>query len=291
MRPTLIHAHIGVNAFVGALIARSVHAPLVTTVQGSDINYGIDRSVGNRFRRWATLFGLRSSAAIVGVSPSICRKVVETGIPNSRVTQIPNGFDVSKFYPMSRADSRQKLGLPLDKKIVLYVGNLVPVKGVDILIDAFDRIRSVDDGPVLYCVGDGSEAPLLKSRIKERNLEKNVFLLGRRPHDEIPLWMNACDLFVLASRNEGWPTVLSEVLACGKPVVGTNVGSIPDIMRHEFLGEVVPTEDPVALSNGIQRVLNYPDDSAKIRSYASQYTWDHISSSILKTYEATLRSK
>lgn len=284
--PDLIHAHMGLNAFTGAMMARVVKVPLITTVYGSDINLGIRFPGGKRFRRWAQMFGLRSSQAVIGVSKALCREVVELGVSESKVHHIPNGFDESKFFAMNPAVVRSKLGLGLSEKIVLYVGNLVRVKGVDVLIDAFTRMRYLSGEVLLYCVGDGPDRGRLQAQAKECGLSQRVVFVGRRPHAEIPLWMNACDLFVMASRNEGWPTVLSEVLACGKPVVATAVGGIPEIVRHKFLGELVEPEAPAALAASMLRILRRQADSNAIQSYAQQFSWRRIAAEILRVYDA-----
>ena len=288
VRPDLIHAHLGLNVFTAAVLARWLKVPLVTTMYGSDINYGTEVRRGNMFRRWATLFGLRASRVVMGVSDALCRRVVALGIPSSRVVQIPNGFDEAKFFPMDKNEARRRLGLPLKGRIMLSVANLVPVKGVDILVDAFSRSRSGAGDVALYCVGDGPETEQLRAAVKTNGLEGKVFFVGQRGHSEIPLWMNACDLFVMASRNEGWPTVLSEVLGCGRPVVATAVGGIPEIIRHDFLGELVEPERPEALADAIDLNLGREFDAAAICSYAEQFRWSNIVPRVLEVYKSVV---
>ena len=289
-KPDVVHAHMGMNSFTGVSVSRLTKAPLVTTVNGSDINYRTQPRPGNGFRRWATLVGLRYSNTVVGISEDLCRKVVGLGIPESRVVHIPDGYDGSKFHPMDPARARQMLGLPPDGRIVLSVGNLVPVKATDLLIKALSSLNDTSDNVYLYCVGGGPEEQRLRSLARQKKVAHKVRLVGPRPHHEIPLWMNACDLFVMASRNEGWPSVLPEALACGKRVVGTAVGGIPEIIHSERLGELVEPGNATALAGAISRNLDRQSDSEAICSYAKQFEWGTIVPRLLAVYGSAVET-
>lgn len=284
-RSDVVHGHMGLNAFTAAVVARWRRVPLVTTMNGSDVNLGTAVRRGNRFRRWATIFGLRSSRRVIGISEDLSRKVVALGVSPSRVVHIPDGFDEEKFHRIDRDEARRRLGLPTDGKIVLSVSSLSRVKGPDVLVDAFGRCR-FSGGLDLYLVGDGHERDNLATAARRGGLDGRVHFMGRRPHEEIPLWMNACDLFVMASRNEGWPSVLSEVLGCGRPVVATAVGGIPEIIKHSFLGELVEPENPEALAAAIDSNLGRSFDSEAISRYAEQFRWSAIVPRIMEVYKA-----
>ena len=120
-----------------------------------------------------------------------------------KVQIIPNGFDQSKFYVKDQRECRMSLGLPTDKKIILTVGNLLTVKGHRYLIEAMEVIRSKRGDVICAIIGTGNLRQKLDDQIAQLNLRNEVILTGGRPHDEIPLWMNACDLFVPPSLNEG----------------------------------------------------------------------------------------
>lgn len=282
----LVHSHMGLNSFTGAAVALRHRVPLVTTVNGSDINVGTQVRPGNGFRRWATLRGLQASRMVIGISQDLCSKVAGLGIPEERVVHIPDGFDGAKFHPMDASGARRALGLPLDRKIVLSVSNLVPVKGLDLLIDAFAKSRSSSEGAHLYIVGDGPEYEPLSQAIGEQGVENKVHLVGRRDHSEVPLWMNACDLFAMASHSEGWPSVLPEVLACGRPVVATAVGGIPEIICEELLGELVSPGDAPGLMKAIDRNLRRSFDSEAISSYVQRFEWGCIVPRVLEVYRS-----
>ncbi|GAH02137.1 unnamed protein product, partial [marine sediment metagenome] len=134
---------------------------------------------------------------------------------NKNVFYVPNGFTSSLFYPMDKTKVKRKLNLPLDKKIVLNVANLYLVKGQRYLIEAVKELVKYRKDVLCIIVGDGPLRKDLKSQIKKLCLENYVKLVGSKPHDEIPLWMNAADLFVLPSLSEGNPTVMFEALGVG----------------------------------------------------------------------------
>jgi glycosyltransferase involved in cell wall biosynthesis len=113
-------------------------------------------------------------------------------------------------------------------------------------------------------------------------------LAGGKPHDEIPLWMNACDLFVLPSLNEGNPTVLPEALGCGKPFVGTKVGGVPEVIASDDYGLLVEPADPEGLAEKILVALDREWDREMILAYAERYTWENIAKEIMGVYEQVL---
>jgi glycosyltransferase involved in cell wall biosynthesis len=129
----------------------------------------------------------------------------------------------------------------------------------------------------------------LTTLIEKKDLGKYVFLAGGKPHSEIPLWINACDVFVLPSLNEGNPTVMFEALGCGKPFVGTKVGGVPEIISSEEYGILVNPADSHDLADKILLALEREWDTAKILTYAEQFTWDTIAKEIVGIYSNVVR--
>ena len=289
--PDVVHAHMGLNTFYGAAVARRGGIPLVTTVQGSGVTFGTQPGVGNLVRRRATVSGLRASSALIGVSKFLCQRVTDLGVPRANVVHIPNGFDPANFRPTERAEARRALGIPETGKMLLYVGNLVPVKGVDVLLAAFGQLPRAQSDPVLYCVGDGPERARLEAKAAADGLTGRVLFIGRRPHDEIPKWMGACDAFVLPSLAEGFGLVLLEALACGRRVVGTAVGGVPEVVRDPSLGVVVPPESPEPLAAALRQVLDAEADPESIHASVLDYTWDKISARTADVYRRVLGSQ
>ncbi|WP_010480047.1 glycosyltransferase family 4 protein [Thermococcus zilligii] len=202
---------------------------------------------------------------------------------------IPNGFYEGKFKPIPTAFARSQLKLPLDKRIVLNVAQMYSdVKGHKILLKAFYKVANSTDDTILVLVGDGKLRPDLEKLASRLGISERVVFAGSKPHDEIPLWMNAADLFVLPSLSEGNPTVMFEALGVGLPFVGTAVGGVPEIITSEDYGLLCPPADPECLAEKILIGLEKEWDREKIRKYAEQFTWENIAKQILRVYENML---
>jgi glycosyltransferase involved in cell wall biosynthesis len=144
---------------------------------------------------------------------------------------------------------------------LLFVGNLVPVKGIDVLLAACRRLNG-EFGPwQLHLVGGGPLRQPLAREAKELGLESQVVFHGQTPHDELPAWFRAADLLVLPSRSEGVPNVLLEAMACGLPFVASRVGGIPEI-AHLGPCRLVTPQRPAELASAITEMLASPVQSA-----------------------------
>lgn len=209
----------------------------------------------------------------------------------NRMAVISNGFDSKSFYPIiNKINVKQKLNLPLDKKVILNVARLYPVKGQRYLIEAVKEIVKYRKDILCIIIGDGPLREDLKAQIKKLGLENYVQLVGSKPYDGLPFWINAADLFVLPSLSEGNPTVMFEALGCGKPFVGTKVGGIPEIITSEDYGLLCEPANAEDLAEKILIALEKSWDTEKIRKYAEQFTWENIAKAIMKIYEKILRN-
>jgi glycosyltransferase involved in cell wall biosynthesis len=177
---------------------------------------------------------------------------VALGAESSRVRVVYDGIDSQLFHPGPRDAARARLAKELDFQapVVLFIGNLLPVKGLDVLIESFARppLQGVDFTCLL--IGQGPLRSRLEDQITRRGLQGRVKLLGPRPHDQLPDWYRAADLFVLPSYSEGVPVVLLEAIACGTPFVASRVGGIPEI-AHLGASRLVPAGDAAALAEAI----------------------------------------
>ncbi|HZL34039.1 MAG TPA: glycosyltransferase [Tepidisphaeraceae bacterium] len=228
-------------------LAHRAGLPAVVKVHGSDI-LTLGRYPGRRER---TLDGLRRADGIVAVSNDLAARMTAAGIDPSKIRVIYNGVDTSIFHPGSREAARLRLGIDSGRPILLYAGNLHPVKGVDVLAEACAQLAREGLDFVCYMIGDGRMRPILERMIVSCNLQNRVKLVGSRPHAELADWFRAADLFVLPSRSEGVPNVLLEASACGTPFVASRVGGIPEIM-HLGDGTLVPSEDSTALASAMR---------------------------------------
>ena len=282
MQFDLVHAHFTWSAgFVGARLKEKYGVPFVVTAHGYDI-YSLP-FIDNEWRNKIE-YVLNAADRIVTVSRSNQACIMKLNV-STPVTVIPNGFKSGLFYPRDSSECRKILNLPREKKIILTVGNLEPVKGQKYLVDAFKTINSERKDAICAIVGGGRLQHALKRQIHSLGLDDIILLAGGKPHEDIPLWMNACDLFVLPSLNEGNPTVMFEALGCGKPFLGTKVGGIPEIIISNDYGHLVEPADSNDLAQKILVSLNQAWDSMKIRAYAERYDWDNASREIIRVYE------
>ena len=254
------------DGFASALIAKIFKKPFFIKVHGTDVN-SFTRYF---FRRKMIMYAFKKAIKIIAVSADLKRKIVKLGIPQEKIEVIPNGINFELFRPIDKNLCREALDLPIDKKIVLYVGNLEKVKGVDVLIDA---MQYLDKDVYLVIAGDGRLKHTLKSKVKNLKLEENIVFVGSKPHQDMPFWINASDIFCLPSRNEGCPNVVLEALSCGTPVVATRVGGVPDIIESDEVGLLVEPASSDKLSAALKLALSKEWDRQSIREKAPQLNW------------------
>ena len=161
------------------------------------------------------------------------------------------------FGPVRGRRLDGRLGLPPDIPIILFVGNLLPVKGLDVLVEACSLLKR--DGAKFSCllIGQGPMRKRLESQIAGLQLQDQVKMLGPKPNEELPDWYRAATLFVLPSRSEGLPTVLREAAACGTPFVASRVGGIPEI-AHWFQAGSSSLKMPGELARAIREMIESP---------------------------------
>jgi glycosyltransferase involved in cell wall biosynthesis len=281
----LIHAHFTWSAgYAGARLKEEYDVPFVVTGHGYDIY-----SLPFKDDEWRAKieYVLNTADHIITVSQSnlACIQKLDVSTP---VTVIPNGFRSDLFYPRDPLKCRKALNLPLDKKILLTVGNLEPVKGQRYLVEAVQRIIRERKNILCVIVGAGKVRTALERQIRSLGLEGYVLLVGGKPHDEIPLWMNACDLFVLPSLRESFGVVQIEAMACGKPVVATRNGGSEEVVISDKYGLLVEPVDPDGLAEKILVALDREWDREAILAYAERFTWENIVKEITTIYQGVL---
>lgn len=231
-------------------LAREAGLPVVIQVHGSDVRL-VGRTPG---RLGGTTEALRGADGVVAVSQELADRVVDLGADPGRVRVIIDGVDREVFRPGDRAEARAALCFLPDTRHLLFVGNLVSVKGIDVLLDACARLPAGVGPWQLHLVGEGELRGELARRADRAGIGDRVLFHGGRPHHELPTWFRAADLFVLASRSEGIPNVLLESAACATPFVATRVGGIPEIAAFGA-SRLVPPDDPIQLSEAITGAL------------------------------------
>jgi glycosyltransferase involved in cell wall biosynthesis len=258
------------DAYGVMLLAKKYGYPFATTVQGSDVNL----LFRNRHRKRQILHALRASRAVFCRSNALRDTLATEGIA---ATTVYNGVDRDRFHPIPPEEACRQLGLAPNRRRILYVGNLQPVKGPTVLAEAFGRLQTADcrrQTVDLVIVGDGPERDKVTQQTADCGLRTAVSLMGARPHHEVGLWLNACDVLCLPSFNEGLPNVCIEAAACGVPVVASNVGGVPEVVKEGVNGFLVPPGNPEALAAALHRALSHPWDRAAIVQSVAPFDWD-----------------
>lgn len=273
------------EGFAASLIAKKLNIPFIIRPRGSDINIYMKLSL----LRVLIKYVLKRANKIVPVCNDLGISIKNLGISDDKIHCVPFGIDSRKFSLLEKKSCREKLKIDIEREVILFVGNLVEIKGIDYLLEAIKILeRNGRHNILLNIVGSGKLDARFREKIKEIEYCK-VVLRGEIANKDIPLWMNASDLFCLPSVSEGYPNVLMEALACGTPVVATNVGGIPEIINNASLGVLVPPRNPQALSQAIEAVLCRKWDRKLLINRARQNDWQRVTEEIVTICNALVK--
>lgn len=263
-------------------LGRELGLPVAIQVLGSDINL-LDSFPG---RRQATFRALGAADLVLPVSQALRQAVIDGGVPAERTRVVYRGVDRELFRPLDPAASREALGLAPGRRVLLFAGNLVPVKALDVLLRAFATATWTE--PVdLHLLGDGPLRPRLVALARELGIAGNVHFHGVVDHASLPTWYAAADLVVLPSLAEGVPNVLLEARACGRPYVATAVGGIPEISEHS-LARLVPPGDSAALATALEGHLAAAPDATSVEAWQS---WESAGASLAEALASIVRGE
>jgi glycosyltransferase involved in cell wall biosynthesis len=235
------------DGYAALAIARRLGVPCVIMVGGSDVLL-----LGQQPRRGRLIREvLQGADAIVTVSEDLRQAVLRWSVPADKVHVVCRGVDLARFTPGNRDEARQRLGIAPRDPMLLWVGHMVPVKGLDLLLEAC-AIAAAKTPFHLYLVGDGPLRAELQRRCSVLSIADRVSFAGAVSHASLPDWYRAADWTVLSSRSEGIPNVLLESAACGTPFIAPRVGGIPEV-ADLLVDRIVPPNDPAALAEAICR--------------------------------------
>jgi teichuronic acid biosynthesis glycosyltransferase TuaC len=245
----LIHAYWSIPCgFLASLAAGKT--PLITSLMGLDAKVQRKQMMFQPLVKYA----LKKSTIIITRSNQLKKEAIELGAQENKIHVVPRGVDLSKFTPRDKHVARAKLHLP-NKFVILFVGNLIKLKGADRLIQVSARL-SRDFDFYLLIVGDGPERANFERLAEELGL-KNIVFTGMVPHDDVPFYMAASDVLVLASESEGLPGCVQEAMACGIPIVASNVGGLPDIITNGATGYLSSGEEE--MEEQLKRLMSSPE--------------------------------
>jgi len=273
------------SGFVGAKLKEKYNVPLIIQGLGYDIY-----DLPFRDKKWKKIIedSLNKADLILTVSQSCLNALNQLKI-NTRIELIPNSYNDQLFFPMNTIEARRHLNLPLDKKILINVGNIIKIKGQLLLVEALSELIKVRNDILVIIIGDGSLKKKIEKKIDKLNLSSHLMLVGRINHAEVPFWLNSSDIFVFPSIRESFGVAQIEALACGVPVVATINGGSEDIIKDHKIGRLLKSRDPQILSNLILVMLDYPFNRDIIANYAKMnYSKKYVINQIKKNMDSLL---
>ena len=273
-RLDVIDAHFAYpDGYAASLLGRWLRVPVTITMRGTEVRHAQDPALAPLLRR-----ALQRATQVFAVSESLRRVAVSLGIATERVRVVGNGVDLHKFNPLPRDEARRALHLAAEAPVLVTVGALVERKGFHRVIELLPELRRRFPGLTYLVVGgsspEGDMSVQLLGQVQALGLEDAVRFLGPLPPEQLRVPLSAADVFVLATRNEGWANVLLEAMACGVPVVATDVGGNAEVVCEPTLGSIVPFGDASRLQQAIEHALCASWDKAAIRDHASRNAWD-----------------
>lgn len=270
----LIDAHFAYpDGYAATMLGRWFKVPVTITLRGTEVPIS---KIPDRRRR--LLAALSAAAKVFSVSDSLKRHVVDLGANADKVRVVGNGVDTAKFFPIDKHLARQRLQINEDAQILISVGGLVERKGFHRVIEILPALVEKYPRLLYLIVGGASPEGNIRSRLEQQvdtlNIGPHVRFLGAMPAEQLHAPLSAADVFVLATANEGWANVFLEAMACGLPVIATDVGGNREVVADGALGSIVPFGDADALRQALDNALQGQWNRQEIIAYAAENAWD-----------------
>ena len=279
----LIDAHYYYPDGVAAgIVARKLNKPYVVTARGTDLNLIPEYTRPRRL----ILETARHAAGSIGVCKALMDRLAQLGADPSKLHVMRNGVDLERFHPIDPTHARESLKVG-NERILLSVGNLVENKGHRLAIEALSRLP---ENTIIVIVGTGPDLTSLKEFAKSNGHETRVRFVGQVPNEQLKWWYSAADVLVLCSSREGWANVLLEAMACGTPVIATNIGGTPEVVRTPDVGRLMSVRTADALVACLDDLFASPPSRKAVRRHAEQYGWDATSQVQLNLFRKILNA-
>jgi glycosyltransferase involved in cell wall biosynthesis len=286
-----VHGHPYLSSLIAAKIAKRYSKPLVLTQHNTFIEYNNiwdtaeklnDLAVGKQV--------LKEADKIIVVSNATKNYVLSLGADPEKTVVLHNGADLDRFKPLPEVkdEMRKKLGISEDACVILTVRRLVYKNGIDTLLGSAEIAVKENSKLVFVVVGKGPDFEEVKAKIVQLGLQRNFRLTGFVSDGDLPFYYNVADLFALPSKSgEGLPLVALEAMACGLPVIATDVGGTSEVMSEDY-GKLVPPNSPISLAEAILEFScnDLATLKKKLRTMMEQkYSWDRNVKKLGKIYE------
>jgi len=305
----LIHSHYWMSGIAAEELAKAWDAPIIQMFHTlgklkQQVAQNADEAEGNyRIKGELQVIG-RADKIIASTTTEKAQLVDLYGADPGKIDIISPGVDTSNFYPIPPDEAKEFIGVPIDKKMLLFVGRIEPLKGIKTLLQAIGDLRTNGKSGKDLCLAviggvlegkDGHESEdmkLLNGLRDEYGLGDMVTFLGQRSQDSLPYYYSAAELVVMPSHYESFGMVALESMACGTPVIASLVGGLIHLVEDGVTGYHVPVEDPIALSKCISRLLE--DKALRYRmghdafAFAKKFDWSNISGRMIEVYRELL---
>ena len=258
------------EAVVAALGKTVFKYKLIIECLGSDVNALMQQPLHKKQMRWA----FKKSTAVTTKSKALA-KVVKKHVPEIKPHVIYNGVDFDVFT------LRETTPFSSETQRLLFVGSLIPTKGVFELIEGFEKAMLNGQMMTLRIAGEGGSKDALQKLISAKSLEHAVTLLGAIPHQSLVDELHNSDALILPSYREGVPNVIMEALATGTPVIATDVGGIAEVLTPDVGGILIEAQSADAVAKAINNIADSPWDSRRINASVSNYTWQNSAKEII----------
>lgn len=296
-RPDIIHTH-GVRAnFFSRLAGRKAKGSHIVTTVHSILKHDYPKPGEYFMAHWMERVTLSMSNHFIAVSGAVKEDLIRFGVAKNKITVIHNGIPVESYLPSPILDEERKKvregwGIPEEAILLLTVARLVPVKGLEDLIEGFSIAAKADLRLILLIVGDGPEREALERMARERGVAEKVLFAGFR--QEIPAYLAAADIYLNTSISEGLPLSLMEAMAAGKPVIVTEVGGMKEMIENGRTGFFIPPKSSEEVS---KRILHLAEDEMlrhtlgeKARTHAiSHFSVEAMGEATYQLYQSILR--
>lgn len=304
VRYDLIHSHYWQSGLAAVELARWWGVPLVHSahtlgkVKNAHLAPGDDPEPDLRLTGESEV--IVAADALVASTDDESRHLADLyAAPEDKLKTLPPGVDHDLFYPADRGEARAVLGLE-DQAVILSVGRIQPLKGVDLAIQATERLRNVlDRDPLLLVVGGASgaagerEVDRLHDLVERLGIEDNVRFCGPQPHQHLPVYYRAAEAVVVSSHSESFGLTALEAHSSGCPVVGTPVGGLSHIVKEGESGFLLDERDPDLCAARLKTILMDPDVavafSARAHEIVGRYSWTHTAARYLELYGCLVR--
>jgi teichuronic acid biosynthesis glycosyltransferase TuaC len=273
------------EGFATVLCGRDLKVPVIVRSIGSDI-----RRIPDRATRHFTVRTLKEADYVLTASTELRERAIDLGARPEACKAILNGCDTTIFYPRDREQMRSQLGIARDAEVAVFVGSILESKGMRELLDAVRILAASRPNFAVYAIGIGPFTTELREKIQVAGLQDRFHLLGRKSASEVAEWMSAADLFCLPSHSEGCPNVIIEALACGCPVVATDVGGIPELITAGS-GTMVPARDAGKLAAALDAALAGNNWDRQAISRLHRQSWEQVADTFLDICQRAVHDK